>query len=472
MAEGTEIFVRNDKGTEYVGTVSCETAPLPPTLVFTDYTREPSVLDGTKDPKHPDWASRKASLQETKEGVSKFVGFLRGRKKAAVAQLDSMVVALLPNDNLEIACFFDENASTKRPRDDESDVGFGAFPSFDVVDDNARKAFSAQLPLWNKKTARRDNAEAMVFRDDKGGAVFFQDARRRYEFFCGEKGLLLLSGLLARTALVLKKNEEELKKLGPKAAQIVEEGRRIYGEKPSLRKFGSEAEGKNVTWSDGEYAHVGLQTQYLKLKSLQRFTETYNLCARACDADSGVQQLLCTSSRLRCASLGGGPAFELDAVREFCRAKNNSVEFAFYSLDLQPGWRPYAEALGCHFVAPFDVSKITPRDVIQACQGPIDVLVISYLFIYCTTPRTADLLQHLLIKGLVKCLFVSERTHDQDIVQLLVERGLSVTPLMPQSGGKDQRQLLVLDRSKVKSTNATSLDEDSAFPNVPFARGT
>ena len=87
MAEGTEIFVRNDKGTEYVGTVSCETAPLPPSLVFTDYTREPSVLDGTKDPKHPDWAARKASLQETKEGVSKFVGFLRGRKKAAIAQL-------------------------------------------------------------------------------------------------------------------------------------------------------------------------------------------------------------------------------------------------------------------------------------------------------------------------------------------------------------------------------------------------
>ena len=27
--------------------------------------------------------------------------------------------------------------------------------------------------------------------------------------------------------------------------------------------------GKNVTWSDGEYAHVGLQTQYLKLKSLR-----------------------------------------------------------------------------------------------------------------------------------------------------------------------------------------------------------
>ena len=32
----------------------------------------------------------------------------------------------------------------------------------------------------------------------------------------------------------------------------------------------SEAEGKNVTWSDAEYAHVGLQTQYLKLKSCRK----------------------------------------------------------------------------------------------------------------------------------------------------------------------------------------------------------
>ena len=47
-----------------------------------------------------------------------------------------------------------------------------------------------------------------------------------------------------------------------------------------------------------------------------------------------------------------------------------------------------------------------------------------------------------------------------------------MTPLMPQSGGKDQRQLLVLDRSRVQATQAAALDADSAFPNVPFARGT
>ena len=132
MAEGTEIFVRNDKGTEYVGTVQCEAAPLPPSLVFTDYTREPSVLDGTKDPKHPAWAARTASLQETKEGVSKFVGFLRGRKKAAIAQLDSMV-ALLPNETLKSPAS-STSMLLKKSKEDESDVEFGAFPSFDVVD--------------------------------------------------------------------------------------------------------------------------------------------------------------------------------------------------------------------------------------------------------------------------------------------------------------------------------------------------
>ena len=477
-AGGTEIFVRNDKGTEYVGTVTQEAVPLPPSLVFTDYTREPSVLDGTRWPQEPTWTARLAEVQDKEGGVTKFVGFLKGRKKAAVATLEGLVVALLPSDTLSLACFFDGDASQKRGRE-ESEEGYDAFPHFDIINEAARKAAAAQLPAWSKKTARRDNADAMVFRADqdwpgtkKGGCVFFQDARRKYEFFCGERGLLLLSGLLERTSPVMAANAVELEKLGPQAHSIVEEGRRIYGEKPSLRKFGSEAEGKNVTWSDAQYAHVGLQTQYLKLKSLQRFTETYNLCARACDIDEGVNELLTKSPKLRCASLGGGPAFELDALREFCRAKNAETEFAFYSLDLQPGWRPYAEALGCHFVAPFDVSQITPQDVVQACRGPIDVLVISYLFIYCTTPRTADLLQHLLVTGLVRCLFISQRTQDQDIVALLEARGLSVTPLLPQQHGKDQRQLLVLDKSKLKPTGASSLDEDSAFPNVPFAKGT
>jgi len=181
--------------------------------------------------------------------------------------------------------------------------------------------------------------------------------------------------------------------------------------------------------------------------------------------------VLLASPRLRVASLGGGPAFEIDALREFVHARApQRPELALYSLDLQPGWKPYAEALGCHFVAPLDVTKASPTDIVSACRGPVDVLVVSYLLIYCTSERTADLFHYLLQKDLVKVLFISERTHDQDIVRLLEARGLAVVPLMPQAGGRDQRQLLVLDpknRAAVSDPPA-----ELAFPNVPFAKGT
>ena len=35
------------------------------------------------------------------------------------------------------------------------------------------------------------------------------------------------------------------------------------------------------TWSDDEYAHPGMQAVYLRLKSFQRFTESWALFERA-----------------------------------------------------------------------------------------------------------------------------------------------------------------------------------------------
>jgi len=411
------------------------------------------------------------------------VSFLAGRKKAAVAAAgDGLVIALLPEappesglEGTTAACFFAEGGGggAKRPRDDaDAGPGFDAFPALDLVEGAGRDAAVSALPAWNKKTARRDDAEAMVFRGDDGGCVFFQDARRKYEFACGAAGLRLLAGLVARTKVVLALNARALARLpADQASKLLDEGRRIYGEKPSLRKFAaSDGQNKNVTWSDDEYGHLGLQAQYLKLKSFQRFTETYNMCARACAADGYARRVLLESPALRVASLGGGPAFELDALREFCHAAcPTPPKLAMYSLDLQPGWGPYANALGCHFVAPLDVSTATPKSIVRACgDRPIDVMVISYLFIYCTDARTADLMHHLLVNDLVKVLFVSERTENQDIVGLLEQRGLAVVPLLPQRS-KDQRQLLVLDP---KRRERTAGEPDLAFPNVPFARGT
>jgi len=73
----TEIFVRNDKGTEYVGSVACDGAAFPPTLTFDDYTRDADVLSGLRWPPQPEWRARLVSLRQTarrpggSRGVSK-----------------------------------------------------------------------------------------------------------------------------------------------------------------------------------------------------------------------------------------------------------------------------------------------------------------------------------------------------------------------------------------------------------------
>jgi len=45
--------------------------------------------------------------------------------------------------------------------------------------------------------------------------------------------------------------------------------------------FKSNVANAQVTWSQSEYAHPGMQWMYLTLKSWQRFTETWALLERA-----------------------------------------------------------------------------------------------------------------------------------------------------------------------------------------------
>jgi hypothetical protein len=47
---------------------------------------------------------------------------------------------------------------------------------------------------------------------------------------------------------------------------VVDEGAHIYARKPNMGEH-------DVTWSQREYAHLGLQKEYIKLKSVQRLTE-------------------------------------------------------------------------------------------------------------------------------------------------------------------------------------------------------
>jgi hypothetical protein len=105
-----------------------------------------------------------------------------------------------------------------------------------------------------------------------------------------------------------------------------------------------------ATWSQEEYANLGLQREYLRFKSIQRFTETWALLERASKRGLFAPQLAASAAAedldsddggggggggggdggghgvepLRVGSVGGGPGFELYAMEKwfesFCPA--------------------------------------------------------------------------------------------------------------------------------------------------------
>ena len=109
----------------------------------------------------------------------------------------------------------------------------------------------------------------------------------------------------------------------PDPARAVRDGERIYANKPTLKSKAG------VTWSQDEYGHPGLQRMYLKMKSYQRYTETFSLLERA--ERLGVFDAELSSSKespelIRVAALGGGPGYELLAFRHFFESRNAALK--------------------------------------------------------------------------------------------------------------------------------------------------
>jgi hypothetical protein len=125
---------------------------------------------------------------------------------------------------------------------------------------------------------RRLDEDGMVY--DMGGGVctYFQDRMRQYPFATGAAGLSLLRRLLVVNRRVFALSDARVLATDD-PRRTAREGERLYVEKPSQR---SAPKGAGVgTWSDEEYAHPGLQALYLRLKSFQRFTESWALYERA-----------------------------------------------------------------------------------------------------------------------------------------------------------------------------------------------
>ena len=165
----------------------------------------------------------------------------------------------------------------------------------------------------------RIDEEGMVYQLADGSVRYFQDKGRKYPFSAGPESIPLLRGLLAVNVRVNQLSQERVDETG-NAAAVLREGEHLYVDKPTMKS--SKGCG---TWSDDEYAHPGLQAIYLRLKSFQRFTESWALYERAARRGTFDRYLQADSKAgsaaapLRAASLGGGPGYELLALEWFLR---------------------------------------------------------------------------------------------------------------------------------------------------------
>jgi len=283
---------------------------------------------------------------------------------------------------------------------------------------------------------------------------YYQDRNRKWPFHTDDAGARLLGALFDAAREVIAVLDAHI------AARAMDEGEResilregadIYAKKPSIRE-------RDVTWSQAEYRHLGLQREYCRFKSVQRFTETWACLERAMTA--GVFEGVVGGTR-RVASLGGGPGFELIAVREFFAVHFPDVTLDLISLDLEETWRGAAEGLGLRF-AQWDLRS---GRVAEACGGEVDFAVASYVFkMYMCDDVVADWLAEEL-KTINSVLVINRDEYLKQGCAMMESRGVDVLKLLKQDGGRDDRQLVFSRDREFKPWSNASL---MTFPNVPY----
>ena len=327
------------------------------------------------------------------------------------------------------------------------------------------KGKEPKKPKAAKAAAEKPKADpfAGALVDAPTGLVhYYQDRLKKWTYVTDDTGGKLLRGMFALATPLIARVVDEL----PDGKEG--EGRRIYAQKPNLGANG-------VTWSQEDYGHRGLQAEYLRLKSVQRFTEGWVAMQRAYNAGAFAHLMgegAPASATLRIASLGGGPGFELVAARAFCERYLPAVKLDLVSLDLAKEWQPCAEGLGLRFGV-WDVND--GEGVLRAAgMQRIDLAIISYvLYHYMSTEHCADWMARRITANDIGNVMIISRFEDLAAQIRSVEtRGVRVLKMMnqPRFSGRtcDDRQLLY---ASAQTPPLTPLPADqrvpTIFPNVP-----
>ena len=312
--------------------------------------------------------------------------------------------------------------------------------------------------------------------------TYYQDRDKEYPFYCTERGYELLQTLMKVNAALLELNQQKIEEEAvastltaeadatrPYSADvIVRIGKGLYAHKPTLRT-------KGVTWSNEEYSHPGLQRMYLRMKSIQRFTEIWALLERADSIGTFDHIYEKGSGRVRIAAIGGGPGYELLAARLFFEEKCPDIELELICMDVCEAWRPCAEKLGFRFVQ-YDITNenTNPLKAAGLEPGELDFCIISCVMIYCTTRETMNMFYEMLHEGTgnVGAALVSERGEKTIACTMFEELGGSVVRLIDQSFGMDERQAIWCSKEFHEANQLRRPDyngnTDPTFPNVPY----
>lgn len=236
-------------------------------------------------------------------------------------------------------------------------------------------------------------------------------------------------------------------------------------------------------------------SRYLRMKSIQRFTEIW--CLLELSAALGVfdEILLEGVGRdedrgggrpvVRIAAVGGGLGYELLATKLFFEERmspgvggggGGGVQLELTCMDICPAWRHYAEALGFKFVE-YDIDNeegINPMQAMGLGRGELHFCIVSCVMIYVTNDRVMKMFHKLVHNDGVKAILVSERGERTLACAMMEELGGKVIRLIDQSDGMDERQAIWCSREFADEQLRTchpdyeAHQSESVFPNVPY----
>ena len=262
--------------------------------------------------------------------------------------------------------------------------------------------------------------------------IYYPDFNRKYKQFANNTGNCLLKQLNVKVNKILGFLSEKMTQNGLNPQDQINEGNIIYETKPNQRK--------GITWSDAEYQHLGFQYVYIKVKSIQRFTENYNFLIR-CYNNNVFQNI--SGKPVNIVSIGGGPGFELLAMRMFFNKYFKDTKITLTTIDLSDIWNTSNDILGIKFIrGSFYDPKIIKK------INTYDISIMSYVFFHYFDKTGKYKLVNDMIKKKNKIMMINSRVKKMQSINYLQNNNLFIHRLIDHY---DDRQTIISQNNLINN---------------------